>query len=125
MFRIRHCNSYFLVIVCLQLCSVNVLVNNSNPIENQLKQHREMIMDKERPFSASHKVKRSIFFDRFTFHERRFKYRPDQLGKNGQEAERARKAKQVEEEKREKIYREYLVNRVQSSSLRDFFTLRY
>jgi len=101
------------------------LANNSNPIENQLKHHQEMITDRERPFFESHKIKRDLLIDRITFHERRFKYWPDQLRKNGQEEERARKAKQVEEEKKEKIYRQYLVNRVQSSSLRDFFTFRY
>jgi hypothetical protein len=128
MFRIQYCYLYFLVIVYLQLCGVNVLAIISNPIKYQHKPHQEMIMEKERPYFASHKTKRGAFFDRFTFHERRFRYSPEQSRKNGPEAERARKAKKMEkeeEEKREKIYRQYLANPVHSSALRDFFSLRY
>jgi len=115
MFRIRHCNSYFLVIVCLQLCSVNVLVNNSNPIENQLKQYQEMIMDRERPFLESRKTKRGLLIDRITFHERRFKYWPDQSRKNKPDADRELKAKKMEKGAEKKKEFEKMKNRSATS----------
>ena len=75
-------------------------------------------------------IKRGTLFDKFTFYTNR-QYQPKnntniwQIVVLAREEVRKETKMKLEEERREKIFRDYLASRIQSSFIRDFHTRRY
>jgi hypothetical protein len=76
-------------------------------------------------------IKRGTLFDKFTFYPNRVQQQPKNNTKTWKSKELAREEvrkeikMKLEEERREKIFQNYLASRIQSSFLRDFHTQRY
>jgi hypothetical protein len=74
-------------------------------------------------------VKKAVFFDRYTFYQsQRVPINSTELLRMidlAREKARINNEMRLEEERREKIFRDYLASRIQSSFIRDFLTQRY
>ena len=73
--------------------------------------------------SESYLLRESYFMNRFNIES----YEPMSIEETIEwlkEAEKEKKMK-IKEENEDKIYRQYLANRIQSSIVRDFLTMRY
>ena len=74
-------------------------------------------------------VKKAVFFDRYSFFQsQREPFNVTELLRMidlAREKARINNEMILEEERREKIFRQYLASRVQSSFIRDFLTRRY